>query len=97
MLTHFWILSDKSTIWFYSTKKFEDLYVCQIGINNLWVNITEKKNSGTQPLFLPGKKMIEQMVCSETAAFGKKLVCKAEYILQPTKMWKFLSLGSFHC
>lgn len=37
-------------------------------------------------LFLPGKKMIEQMVCSETAAFGKKLVCKIEYILQPTKM-----------
>lgn len=40
-----------------------------------------RKNSGTQPLFLPGKQMIEQMVCSETAAFGKKLVCKIEYIL----------------
>lgn len=56
----------------------------------------KKKKSATQPLFLPGKKMIEQMVCSETAAFRKKLVCKTEYILQPTKMWKFLSLGSFH-
>jgi len=56
-----------------------------------------KKYSGTQHLFLPGKKRIEQMVCSETAAFVKKFVYKIEYILQLTTMWKFFSLGSFPC
>lgn len=56
----------------------------------------KKKNQALSLSFCQEKKMIEQMVCSETAAFRKKLVYKTEYILERTKMWKFLSLASFH-
>lgn len=41
-IIHFLILSDNLTILLYSIKKVKNLCGYQIGINNLWVNITEK-------------------------------------------------------
>lgn len=76
MLTHFWILSDKSTIWFYSTKKFEDLYVCQIGINNLWVNITEKKILALSLSFCQERKWLSRWFVQKLQPLGRSLFVK---------------------
>lgn len=77
MLTHFWILSDKSAILFYSTKKFEDLCGCQIGNNNLWINITGKKKILALSLsFCQDRKWLSRWFVQQLQPLGRSFFVK---------------------